>query len=99
MFGNKIINKKQKKFFLKNKKQIRELKRIFDWVEEITIKLRLNMITPKNLQSTGDIQYLNQWIKYVELKALVEEIIDNVLDTTDKDMDILDKIKEFKKNF
>jgi hypothetical protein len=98
MLENGIIDKKQKKFFIKNKKQMRELKRIFDWVEEITIKLRLDIITSKNLQNTGDIQYLNQWVRYEELRALVEEIIDNVLDTEDKNIDILDKIKEFRKN-
>lgn len=98
MLDNKIDDKKHKKLLLKNKKHLKELKRIFDWVEEITIKLRLNIITVKNLQDTGDIQYLNQWVRYIELVALVEEIVDNVLDHRDKSMDILDKIKKFREN-
>lgn len=44
----------------------------------------------------ADIQYLNKRIKYVELKNLVDELIDNTLNIHDENMDILDKIKEFK---
>lgn len=96
MLDNQIIDKKHKKILVKNRKQMRELKKIFDWVEEITVKLRLNIITIENLQDTGDIQYLNQWIRYEALMALVEDIIDGVLGIEDEDMDILDKLKEFK---
>ena len=39
------VAKKQIKLLFKNKKRLKELKIIFDWVEEITIKLRLNIIT------------------------------------------------------
>lgn len=96
MLENEVFDKQRKKFLVKNRKQMQELKKIFDWVEEITIKLRLNIITTENLQNEGDIQYLNQLIRYEALMSLVEDIIDGVLGIEDKDMDILDKLKEFK---
>lgn len=96
MLENEVFDKQRKKFLVKNRKQMQELKKIFDWVEEITIKLRLNIITTENLQNEGDIQYLNQLIRYEALMSLVEDIIDGVLGIEDEDMDILDKLKEFK---
>ena len=83
-------------FPTKSKEQIRELKKILDWVEEVSVKLQMNIITIRDLESMADIQYLNKRIKYVELKNLVDELIDNTLDIHDENMDILDKIKEFK---
>jgi hypothetical protein len=56
----------------------------------------MNIITIENLESMADIQYLNKQIKYFELKNLVDELIDNTLNIHDENMDILDKIKEFK---
>lgn len=96
MLENKVFDKQRKRFLVKNRKQMQELKKIFDWVEEITIKLRLNIITTENLQNEGDIQYLNQLIRFKALMSLVEDIIDGVLGIEDEDMDILDKLKEFK---
>lgn len=90
-----IKNRKRKKL-IHNKEYIKELKRIFDWVEEVTIKLRLNIITEQDLKERKDIQYLNQWLKYMDLLSLVEGVLTT---DTNKDIDILDKIKEFKKDF
>lgn len=98
MIDSNVVNKKQIKLLFKNKKHLKELKKIFDWVEEITIKLRLNIITMENLQDTGDIQYLNQRVRYIEFVTLVEEIVDNIIESKDKSMDILEKIRIFKEN-
>ena len=97
ILNKSFVNGKKRLSSSKSKEQIRELKRIFDWVEEVSVKLQMNIVTQDNLEKMTDIQYLNKWIKYIELKNLVEEFIDNVLDIHDGNMDILDKIKEFKK--
>lgn len=52
----------------------------------------------ENLEDAGDIQYLNQWVRYIELVTLVEEIVDNIIESKDKSMDILEKIRIFKEN-
>lgn len=84
-------NYKRKQLF-KNQNYIKELKHIIEWVEEITIKLRFNMITKEELESISSISYINKWEEYIDMRKFVEEILGGEGDN----IDILEKIRLFR---
>ena len=70
---------------------MKELKDIFHWVEETTVKLELQILTEERLKQMGDVQYKNKWKRYVSHKELTDGIIHELLDVSE-DMHILDKL-------
>lgn len=84
-------NYKRRQLF-KNRNYIKKLKHIIEWVEEITIKLRFNMITKEELESISSISYINKWEEYIDMRKFVEEILGGEGDN----IDILEKIRLFR---
>lgn len=93
----KSKSSREKLFNAKNKERMKELIRIFEWIEEITVKLELGIVTQDRLKNMNDIQYKNKWQRYLALKSFVEKIIDSILDTHNENMNILDKLAAFKR--
>lgn len=91
---SELDNKKTRQLFAKKKKEMKELKDIFHWVEETTVKLELQILTEERLKQMGDVQYKNKWKRYVLHKELTDSIIRELLDVSE-DMHILDKLTEF----
>ena len=86
---------KNKLFSEKNKKYMKELKQIFDWVEEITVKLEFKILTEEQLKQMDDMQYKNKWKKYLFLKKTAEKFIQELMDVPNE-MNILDKFTRFR---
>lgn len=84
-------NYKRRQLF-KNRNYIKKLKHIIEWVEEITIKLRFNIITKEELESISSISYINKWEEYIDMRKFVEEILGGEGDN----IDILEKIRLFR---
>lgn len=96
---NKIKKERLKLSCNLNKNRIMHFLSVVDEVEETNILLEFEIITTEELEKAYDGYFLNKLQRYEHLKQLIGNFIDSILEGEVKELSLVEKIFQFKKEY